>query len=106
MTKRITTEEFIKRAIKIHGNKYNYSKVEYVNIQTKVILSCPIHGDFKVTPNHHLYMKAGCPHCGIEKRATSHEITKEDFLKKCIAKFGNKFDYSNINLQITILLWI
>lgn len=97
MTKRITTEEFIKRAIKIHGNKYNYSKVEYVNIQTKVILSCPIHGDFKVTPNHHLYMKAGCPHCGIEKRATSHEITKEDFLKKCIVKFGNKFDYSNIN---------
>ena len=46
MSKKLTTEEFIEKARKIHGNKYDYSKVVYVNSQTKVCIICPIHGDF------------------------------------------------------------
>ena len=48
------TNSFIKRAREIHGNKYDYSKVEYVNSITKVCIICPEHGEFWQTPNNHL----------------------------------------------------
>ena len=60
-----TTDEFIAKAKKIHGDKYDYSKVEYVNDRTKVCIICPKHGEFWQTPNHHL-SGCGCPKCGIE----------------------------------------
>ena len=43
----MTTEDFISKAIGVHGNKYDYSKVEYVNTLTKVTIICPIHGEFE-----------------------------------------------------------
>lgn len=46
MSKRKTTEQFIEEARAIHGDKYDYSKVEYVNSRTKVCIICPIHGEF------------------------------------------------------------
>ena len=46
MSKRLTTEEFIEKARKIHGDKYDYSKVEYKSATEKVIIICPIHGEF------------------------------------------------------------
>ena len=45
--KKLTKEEFIQRALLIHNNKYLYDKVNYINTQTKVIITCPIHGDFE-----------------------------------------------------------
>lgn len=58
MPNKLTIEEFISRARKIHGNKYNYSKVKYINRTTKVCIICPKHGEFYQTPNgHFLY---GC----------------------------------------------
>lgn len=55
-----TTEEFIEKAKQIHGNKYDYSKVKYINAQTKVCIICPIHGEFWQTPYKHLNLKEGC----------------------------------------------
>jgi len=43
----MTTEEFISKAKKVHGDKYDYSLVEYVNNKTRVTIICPIHGEFK-----------------------------------------------------------
>ena len=54
--------EFVKRAKKIHGNKYDYSKVEYVNVDTKVCIICPKHGEFWETPYCHVSGN-GCPTC-------------------------------------------
>jgi hypothetical protein len=62
-TKRLTTEIFISRSKKIHGDKYDYSKVEYVNQTTKVCIICPIHGEFWQTPKLHMNGR-GCPKCG------------------------------------------
>lgn len=59
---RKTKEQFIADSITIHGNKYDYSKVEYINNQTKVCIICPIHGEFWQTPNMHLRNR-GCPIC-------------------------------------------
>ena len=54
MAKKMTTAEFIARAKEVHGDKYDYSKTEYVDAQTKVCVTCPVHGDFFQLPGHHL----------------------------------------------------
>lgn len=58
-----TTEKFIKNAIKVHGNKYDYSKVEYKDSITPVCIICPTHGEFWQKPNLHISSHCGCPKC-------------------------------------------
>ena len=55
---------FIQIAKSIHGDKYDYSKVEYKDSKTKVIIICNKHGEFKQSPNKHLCNR-GCPVCGL-----------------------------------------
>ena len=66
-------DKFIKKAKSVHGNKYDYSKVCYVNSQTKVCIVCPIHGEFWQTPAHHLHGE-GCPKCFGTCRKTTEEF--------------------------------
>lgn len=54
MSKKKTTKQFIEEAKLVHGNKYDYSKSEYVNATTKVIIVCPQHGEFLQRPCDHL----------------------------------------------------
>ena len=89
-TKKLTKEDFIKKAREIHGDKYDYSKVNYVNNRTKVTIICPIHGEFPQRPSSHLNGK-GCPHCGDRKKTT------EDFIKDARKVHGDKYDYSKVN---------
>ena len=92
-TKKLTKEIFIKRAIKIHGNKYDYSKVEYKNICTKICIICSIHGEFWQEANSHLSGR-NCFKCnGSEKH------TKEIFSNKAIKIHGNKYDYSKVEYK-------
>jgi len=58
-----TLNEFIKEANKIHEYKYNYEKFKYINARTKGIIICPIHGEFKQTPDVHINHKCGCKKC-------------------------------------------
>ena len=60
--KKNTNESFIEKAKAVHGDKYDYDLVEYVNSQTKVVIICHEHGEFEQTPNDHL-SGAGCPGC-------------------------------------------
>ena len=99
MPKRLTTEEFIEKARAVHGDIYDYSKVEYINNQTKVCIICPVHGEFWQTPGNHLH-GYGCNQCAIEKRKTSStgkRSTAEEFIRKAIEIHGNKYDYSKVN---------
>ncbi len=64
--RKLTTEEFIKKAKLTHGDKYDYSKVQYNNSQTKVTIICPIHGEFEQIPNDHLGGH-GCNSCCSSK---------------------------------------
>ena len=88
--KKLTTKEFIEKANKIHGNKYDYSKVEYINAHTKVCIICPEHGEFWQTPNDHLGRK-GCPKC-----ANNIKLTGEEFIQKAKKIHGDKYDYSKV----------
>lgn len=95
MSKKKTTEEFIEEAIKIHGDKYDYSKVEYTNNKTKVCIICSEHGEFWQIPNTHL-KGGGCKKCG--RIVVAEKLSGEkEFFKKAKEKYGDKFDYSNVN---------
>lgn len=86
---RIDTAYFKILAKQVHGDRYNYDKVEYVNQKTNIIITCRIHGDFNCSPPNHINKKRGCPHCngGIK-------LQWEDVLKRCIEIHGEKYDYS------------
>lgn len=91
----MTTEEFIKKARKVHGDKYDYSKVEYVNTATKVCIICPVHGEFWQTPNCHL-SGCGCPTCS-RKNYHREKYSTEEFIEKARKIHGNKYDYSKVD---------
>jgi hypothetical protein len=95
---RKTAEQFIKEAKEIHGDKYDYSKVDYVNCDTKVCIICPKHGEFWQTPNKHLSGR-GCMKCGHEKTAQRQTFTTEQFIKKAKEIHGNKYDYSKVEYK-------
>lgn len=90
-----TTEEWITSARKVHGDRYDYSNIKYVNNATKVCIKCPKHGEFEQTPASHI-KGAGCPKCGIEKIRESLSFSKEDFIKKSREVHGDKYDYTKI----------
>ena len=63
----LTTTEFIERATKVHGDRYDYSKVDYLNRREKVEIVCKEHGSFWQTSANHLYNEQGCPACGLRE---------------------------------------
>ena len=65
---KLTTEEFIAKAKAVHGNRYDYSQVKYVDSKTKVCIICKEHGEFWQQPGNHL-RGIRCPQCGTEARA-------------------------------------
>jgi len=92
---RLTLEEFLIRAKAIHGDRYDYNKVKYINSWIKVIIICPVHGEFLQSPVHHLQEK-GCFKCASEKRGKSYALTTEEFIAKSRAIHGNKYDYNKV----------
>jgi hypothetical protein len=89
--KKLTSDEFIKRSIEKHGEKYDYSKSIYINSKDKVIICCKIHGEFKQTPNEHLSGR-GCGKCGGKLK-----LTKKDFIEKANLVHKNKYFYDDSN---------
>lgn len=83
-------KEFIIKSNKTHNNKYDYSKIEYKNSQTKVEIICPKHSSFWVRPDAHV-RKVGCPKC---KGGVSY--TKQEFIYKASLLHNNKYDYSKV----------
>ena len=95
MAKKLTTQEFIKRAREVHGNKYDYSKVEYTNNHTKVFIICPTHGEFSQTPNAHLNGQ-GCIKCSYMKCRNGRTLTQDEFIRRAKEVHGDKYDYSKV----------
>jgi hypothetical protein len=90
------TIEFIENARKIHGNKYDYSKVNYIKNNINVEIVCPIHGSFFQHPSSHL-KGADCKKCSIDITRNKQILTKEKFLKQTRIIHGYKYDYTNTN---------
>ena len=98
---KLSTEEFINKSKLKHGDVYDYSKVFYKNIMTKVIITClNKHGDFEQTPNNHL-KGTGCPKCG------NKTLTIDEFINRSKIKHGNLCDYSKVvykNIKSKIII--
>jgi len=69
MASSLTKEQFIERAVSVHGNKFSYDKTIYVNMRKPITITCKTHGEFKQSPMNHLKTE-GCPKCGYEGRHT------------------------------------
>jgi very-short-patch-repair endonuclease len=108
--KRKTNEQFINESNIVHDNKYNYDKIDYIKNQIKVIITCPIHGDFKQTPLSHL-QGSGCPNCNeskgekeISKFLDKYEILyyRQHKFSDCKNIFPLPFDFYIPSLRICI----
>jgi hypothetical protein len=84
------TKTFILKANQIHGNKYDYSDVVYVNSKFGVEIICPEHGIFTQTPSNHLQGR-GCKLCSDSRKL----LTTNDFIEKARRIHGNMYDYTN-----------
>lgn len=95
--KKLDTAEFIKRAKETHGDRYDYSKSIYKNKRTKLIITCPIHGDFEQLPMNHIRGQ-GCPICGKQEAADRNgdyknaRKTKEEFQKFLNERYNGKYE--------------
>lgn len=89
-------EEFISSAKTVHGDKYDYSLVNYINTESFVKIICPNHGVFTQRPHAHLRGR-GCPDCGVEKRSSVKRKTTEMFIQEARSIHGNEYDYSHVN---------
>ena len=87
-----TKEEFVTKARAVHGDKYNYDKVVYINSKVPVVINCPKHGNFLMLPNNHTSMRHGCPDCAREAQVG----TKEEFVTKAKAVHGDKYNYDKV----------
>ena len=100
---KITTDAIVKRFINVHNNYYNYDKVNYVNGNTKVIITCPIHGDFEQTPFSHLCGR-GCPQCASEKTFSKCEREVANFINSlgftCILNNRKLIQSSELDIYI------
>ena len=96
-----STSEFIEKSIKIHGNKFDYSKVEYIGSHTKVSIICLEHGEFYQSPTNHLSGN-GCPKCAWKYKRGKYRLTPfETFLAQAKEIHGNKYDYSKVEWKNT-----
>ena len=91
--KRSSKEDFIKKSREKHGDKYDYTNVEYKDSQTKVCIICPNpeHGKFWQVPADHI-RGSGCPKCANYKQ----KLSKEEFIKKANEKHGGKYNYDKV----------
>lgn len=90
----LTTEQFIERSKKVHGDKYDYAKTKYVNSNTKVVITCPKHGDFLMYPFKHMN-GSGCPSCR-RKYANNDE-----FVDACKEIHGNNLTFEKVSYRST-----
>ncbi len=105
MATRLTTAEWIAKATIIHGDRYDYSKVEYRGAKAPVTVVCRVHGSWSCDPSNHTHKNypKGCPVCGGSKRKTT-----EDFVRDACGIHGDLYGYSeakyvNAHTALTII---
>ena len=89
----MSTLTFMDKSRLVHGNKYIYTKVNYVTAKTKVVIICPKHGEFEQTPTNHLSGK-GCSKCAKEIAGTKLRKTTQQFIEEASIKHNNLYTYS------------
>ena len=107
----LTNNEFIRRSLIAHHNRYAYDKCNYVNATTKVIVTCKKHGDFLSVAKNHYFLKVGCPKCMASKGEIAIRVWLNDQsiifeeqkkMSGCRNKLPLKFDFYLPDLNMMI----
>jgi very-short-patch-repair endonuclease len=93
--KKLTQEDFIERAVSVHGDRYCYDDVVYTNNSTKVKIICPIHGVFEQSPNKHMNGQ-GCRICGFDKTSSIKRKSSDEFISQSKHIHGNRYCYDKV----------
>lgn len=91
----MTTEEFVDRARARHGDRFDYSRVEYTGSRHRVEIHCDIHGPFWQNATNHL-RGYGCPACSLERRAETYALSTGEFIGRARAVHGDSYEYSRV----------
>lgn len=87
-----SNEQFIKELYHVHGDKYEYSNVNYINNKTNIQIHCKEHNFiFEIRPSH-ILRGHGCSKC-----SKNYKITTSEFVEKCNKIHNYKYDYSNVS---------
>lgn len=105
--KRHDTASFIEKARDVHGDRYDYSQVEYKDAHTKVVIVCSEHGAFNQTPTNH-FSGNGCPTCGDQQCSEALRSNTDQFIAKAQAIHGDRYEYSMVdykrnNIRVVII---
>lgn len=92
----LNTEDFIAKAKEVHGNIYDYSKVQYETSGKKVVIICKLHGEFLQRPSSHCSTGNGCPKCANDYVTSFTRDSTESFIRKAQSRHGDTFDYSHV----------
>lgn len=108
MASKYTTDDFIAKSKSLYGNKFDYSKTEYLGSRIKLVIICKKHGKFYQFPTNHFRGYGGCPTCANKLRNRNKQNeAKASFIDKALQVHGNKYDYSKTvykkrSLEVTI----
>jgi len=97
MSKVHDTKSFIEKANLVHNNFYDYSKTNFINSQSKVIIICPKHGEFLQLANSHTTAKSGCRLCSLEKNNIFCNTPL--FIEKAQKVHGDKYNYNLVDYK-------
>lgn len=96
MVKKLTLDDFLKKANLVHNHEYDYSCVNYVNMHSKVEIICKKHGSFFQRPCGHIISGYGCIICAHEKKSKMFSLLNEGFVKRAKEIHGELYDYSKV----------
>lgn len=94
-----TQESAIKKMVECNNGFYDYAKTIYTGVHDKLIVTCPVHGDFQSTFSNHTHKTSprGCPTCGVLRRVRKRTQPKEIFFEDALNEHGSLYDYSEVD---------
>lgn len=94
---KFTKNQYVEKAINVHGNHYDYSKTKYNGYKNSIIVKCRKHdNEFTILPGNHMKGDGGCRKCLSINISNRTRISLQDFINKSNLKHNNKYDYSKV----------
>ena len=98
-TLKIRRDEFLSQCKEVHGDRFDYSKVDFKNRSKRIIIICPVHGEFEQSPYNHINRGYGCKKCGDEKRGLRVRSDQVSIIQRFKKVHGDRYDYSKVVYQ-------
>jgi Zn finger protein HypA/HybF involved in hydrogenase expression len=107
--RRVSFDDFLLKANKIHGSKYQYDKDSFKKIAERLKIKCPIHGWFEQRADAHIRQAQGCPECGRMSQISKRTMSSKEFIEKSLELHSSsnynykKVKYNNNRTKVEII---